>query len=385
MAAAGLASQGLRAAKSSTGLRAIESDAQMESSFRRLLSAIEGERDDIRGSWAQLQDDRESTAAELEELRQQTEDWCGLEKSKIDAEWKRLDRLSEKMADIWPKRFEIVKINCSGNVYEVPRGTLCSIEGSYLAELFSEENTRSIRPDADGCYYLDINPHVFSLVIEYLLNRRLRVDAPLPIVPKAQQLNMELLAEAWNLKPFLKENRLNTVHGTSLHINGNTLQATHPGWQVISSMYAMPLANPYYFEAKIIKNPAAGTSGGLAIGVMGHVPQGPEIHTIRLQSSVMYNSNNGLISDVMDQADMDNVQKGVILTEGSTIGVRHDPATHSLQYFFNGRSIGTAAIKENCLDKMRDLFPVFALYVPDQVIQVEFRAAPPAMIKDGSN
>lgn len=356
----------------------------MESSFRRLLAAIEQEREEIRGTWQQLQDDKDGTAEELEALRQQTEDWCTQEKSKIDAEWKRLDRLSEKMAGIWPTGFEITKINCSGSVYEVPRCTLCSIEGSYLAELFREENISSIKPDSDGCYYLDANPRCFGFLMEYLLNRRLRVDAPLPVIPRDQQMNMELLAEAWNLKPFLRENRVNTVHGTSLHVTGNTLQATHPGWQVISSLYPMPLASPYYFEVKVVKNPAAGTSGGLAIGVMGHIPQGTEIHTIRLTDAVMYNSNNGLLSDVMTKEDAANVEKGVVFKEGCTVGIRHDPGTHSLQYIFNGRSIGTAALRDDCLDKMKDLYPVFALYVPGQQVQVEFRAALPIAIQDAS-
>jgi len=379
----GLAGGGIRPAKAPAGLRAVDSDAQMESSFRRLLAAIEAEREDIRGSWSQLQDDRESTIAELEELRAQTEDWCAAEKAKIDAEWRRLDRLSEKMADIWPKKFDLVKINCSGTIYEVPRATLCGIDGSYLALLFSEENVQQIQPDADGCYYLDINPHCFSLIIEYLLNRRLRIDAPLPVIPKIQQLNMELLAEAWNLKPFLKENTINTLHGTSLHVNHNTVQATHPGWQVISALYPMPLANPYYFEVKVMKNPASGSSGGLALGVMGHVPQGPEIHTIRLPNAVMYNSNNGILSEVVDQAERDKVTKGVVLTDGTTMGVRHDPASRSLEFFYNGDSIGSVKIKDDALDRMRELFPVFALYVPGQVIQVEFRTSMKASLSDG--
>ena len=36
----------------------------------------------------------------------------------------------------------------------------------------------------------------FSVVVEYLRNRRLRADAPLPVVPVVQRRNMELLAEA---------------------------------------------------------------------------------------------------------------------------------------------------------------------------------------------
>lgn len=361
----------------------------MESSFRRLLAAIESEREDIRNSWAQLQEDRDGTAGELETLRQDTEDWCTAEKVKIDNKWKQLDRLSERMGDIWPRKFDLVKINCSGQIYEVPRGALTSIEGSYLTELFSEENSKAVRPDADGFYYLDINPHCFALIVEYLLNRRLRIDAPLPVIPKGQQLNMELLAEAWQLKPFLRENRVNPVHTTSLHIVGNTVEATHPGWQVISSQYSLPLANPYYFEVKILKNPGVGSSGGMAIGIAGHAPTGSEVHTILLPDVVMYTSGNGLVGNVVEPSEQNNVKSGVLFEQGTTLGIRHDPATHSLQWYFNGQLIGTCVLKEDVLDdRMRLLFPVFALYVPGQVIQVEFRsssAAAPMAIQDSGS
>jgi len=366
-------------------LRAVDTDAMMESSFRRLLGAIEEERDQIRNSLQELQNEKESTARELEQLQADTEDWCANEKMKIDAEWKRLDRLSEKMADIWPAKSEILKINCSGQVFEVPRGTICSIEGSYLAQLFCEENSHTIKPDADGFYYLDINPACFSLVVEYLLNRRLRVDAPLPVVPQAQKLNMELLAEAWQLRPFLRENRINPVHVTSLHVTqpGNVVEATHPGWQVISSQHPLPLANPYYFEVRVLKNPGSGTSGGLGFGVCNRIPQGPEIHSIRLQSSVMYSSGNGLIGDVVDYDEIDKVRAGCELAEGCTMGIRNDPASHSLQWYFNGELIGACTFKEECWENLRLMFPIFALYVPGQTLSVEFRSSnQPQMLAD---
>jgi len=380
----GMAAHGLK--RADPMLRAVETDAMMESSFRRLLAAIEEEREQIRNTLQQLQTDRENQSRHMDELQADTEVWCSNEKMKIDAEWKRLDRLSEKMADIWPAKSEILKINCSGQVFEVPRGTLCSIEGSYLAQLFSDENGTTIRPDADGFYYLDINPVCFSLVVEYLLNRRLRVDAPLPVVPQAQKLNMELLAEAWQLKPFLRENRINPVHVTSLHVSqpGNVVESTHPGWQVISSQHPLPLANPYYFEVKVQKNPGSGTSGGLAFGVSNRIPQGAEIHTIRLPGSVMYNSGNGLIGDVVDYDEIDKVRAGCELGQGCTMGVRNDPATHSLQWFFNGEMIGACTFKEEHWESLRLLFPIFALYVPGQVIDVTFRASNlPQMLADG--
>lgn len=380
---AGMAAGGLRA---DPMLRAVETDAMMESSFRRLMAAIEEEREQIRNTLQQLQIDRETTAAELDQLREDTEVWCANEKMKIDAEWKRLDRLSEKMADIWPNKTEVLKINCSGTIYEVPRGTLCCIEGSYLAELFDEENSNTIKPDADGFYYLDINPQCFALIVEYLLNRRLRVDAPVPVVPQQQKLNMELLAEAWQLKPFLRENRINPVHKTSLHVQqpGNIIEAMHPGWQLISSQHPLPLANPYYFEVKVLRNPGSGTSGGLAIGVCNRIPQGPEMHSIRLPGSIMYNSGNGIIGDVFEYEYVDKVLGGCELAEESVMGVRHDVMSHSLQWYFNGQLIGVVPFKEECLESMRLLFPVFAMYVPGQQIQVEFRSAhPPAMLTDG--
>lgn len=360
------------------GPKAAESDANMESSFRRLLSAIEAERENIKTSWQQLQDDKAGTTMELESLRQETEQWCASEKQKIDAQWKQLDRLTEKMAALWPSKVDIIRVNCSGQVYELPRQTLCSIKGSYLAELFSEENSGTILPDSDGCYYLDINPHCFALVIEYLLNRRLRLDAPLPVIPKSQQHNMEVLAEAWQLKPFLRENRINGMHTTSLLINGDTIQATHPGWQLVSSQYPMPLAHPYYFEARIKKNPGAGSSGGLAIGVVGHIPLSSEVHSIRLPNSVMYCSGNGLIGDGIDPAEAKSVQGGLEFADDSCIGVRHDVATRSLQWFFNGEPIGSCALRAEAREQsMRELYPVFALFVPGQIVEVAFRPTDP--------
>lgn len=53
--------------------------------------------------------------------------------------------------------------------------------------------------DEEGHFFLDFNPQCFSMVVEYLRNRRLRPDAPLPVIPQVQKRNMELLAEAWIL------------------------------------------------------------------------------------------------------------------------------------------------------------------------------------------
>merc|ERR1740138_542749 len=110
-------------------LRAVEDDALIESSFRRLLAAIEAEREQIRSTWQQIEQERDGTTAELERLKQDTEAWCYSEKTKIDAEWKRLDKLTERMRKLWPDNTLIIEINCSGKAFTVPRSTLCAVEG----------------------------------------------------------------------------------------------------------------------------------------------------------------------------------------------------------------------------------------------------------------
>jgi len=379
-----------------SGLRAVESDALIESSFRRLLAALEQERDQIRDSWQKLSQERDGTTNELERIRQETEDWCYREKTKIEAEWERLNKLSEEMAKLWPENLEVVQINCAGQVYTLPKETLCGIPGSALCDMFSDEFIQEIPRDEEGRFYLDFNPKCFGIVVEYLRNRRLRVDAPLPVIPAAQQRNMEVLAEAWKLRPFIKQNRMNPLHGTSLQIvtksaedivaeagftqlpieaSGEvleTIKSVHPGWQVIGAQNALPVSSPSYFEMSILANPDS--RGGMAIGICNHIPTGPETHSIRLECCVIYNSNNGVIGDAIGDHD---VQPGLEMNQGDTIGVRHDVASRTLQWFHNRKYIGTSTFKEEYLERLGMIYPVFGLYVPGQTITVDFRAAAP--------
>lgn len=375
-------------------LRAVESDALMESSFRRLLASIDGERDQQRSAWQRLQQESDNTRDELERIRQETEDWCYSENQKIKAEWDRLNKLSGNMANLWPQELDVIEISCAGEVFTLPKENLRNIPGSALADMFSDEFIDEIPRDESGRFYLDFNPQCFGIVVEYLRNRRLRVDAPLPLIPAVQQRNMEILAEGWKIRPFMKQNRMNPMHGTSLNISGRSagamtsvtdsgsavsgeegeifeiVSATHPGWQVISAECALPVSSPSYFEVSILANPDS--RGGLAVGLCNHVPQGTEIHSIRLQNCVLYNSNNGVLGDILGEHD---VKPKLELKEGETIGIRHDVASRTLQWFHNRVYIGSSTFKS--VETLQALYPVFGLYVPGQSFSVDFRATAP--------
>mmetsp|Transcript_16352 Transcript_16352/g.36018 ORF Transcript_16352/g.36018 Transcript_16352/m.36018 type:complete len:356 (+) Transcript_16352:22-1089(+) len=354
----------------------MEPEPLIESSFRRLLASLDAEREQLRGAWQRLSEERDLTTEHLEKLRQETEEWCYREKLKIDNEWQRLNQLSEEMTKMWPATVEILEINCSGEHFTIPRETICGIEGSVLSEMFSDEFLHEIPRDEEGRFFLDFNPQCFGMVVEYLRNRRLRADAPLPLVPQMQKRNMELLAEAWKLWPFLKTNRLNQLHGTSLHISTqlvdqkelHIIRATHPGWQVLGAEQPLPVSTLSYFEVKVLQNPD--TRGGLALGVCGHLPSGTETHSIRLQQCVLYNSNNGLLGDSIGEHD---VKAGLNLCDGESLGLCHDVISGSLQWYHNRQLIGTSTFKA----RWSSVFPVFGLYVPGQSVAVDFQAEVP--------
>lgn len=354
-------------------LQVTENEALIESSFRRLLSSIESEREKIRSTWGDIDRERATTASDLDGLRVGTEQFCLGERQKIEGEWKRLDTLRERMSILSCDASEMLEINCSGTHFSLPKSLLVTIEGSYLNHMFSDAFIQNIPLDANGRFFLDFNPVCFGHILQYLRVRHDRPDAiPTPVAPEQQQ-NMDLLAEALRLKAFMPLNRINPEHGTSLKVSGvgaegrSTIEASHVGWQVISAAYPLPMAGTAYFEVRIGTNCEA--RGGLAVGICGHIPHGAEVHSIRLQDCVMYNSAIGLIGDAFAA---ENVTKGIVLAEGSTIGVRHNASSHSLEWFYNRSSIGTSAIRPQSQEKLLQIYPVVALGAKAQKVEVNF-------------
>lgn len=351
-----------------------ENEAIIESSFRRLLASIEGEREKIRSNWQQIDNERDTIDGELARLRQDTEEWCQAERTKIDNEWKRLDRLRERMSIMWhAETAEMLEINCSGFFCSVPRSALCNVEGSYLNHMFSDAFIQTIPRDAQGRYFLDFNPTCFAVVVEFLQRRVRRPDAPPPLVPPEQQQNMDLLAEALKLKAFMRTNSVSSAQGTSLRVEGDTIQATHAGWQLISARFPLWMASNAYFEVRVVANPEE-KKDGLAVGVCGHVPSGHEVHSIRLAHAALYVSGNGLVGGGIATH---NVEKGITFTEGTLIGVKHDIKTRALHWYHNRTCIGTCSLKSEEIEHMRVLFPVFGLMKPEQKLQVDFSATSP--------
>lgn len=357
----------------SQGNQTMPSSGSTEAVFRRLLAAMDTEHEQLASAQQQVDQEHEIRCAEIDRTRRDTTEWCQIEKCKVDAEWERLDNLTRDMEVFWTTPLEMLEINCSGSIFTVPRSTLMLVTGSSLSQMFSNDFISDIPRDNEGRLFLDFNPHCFAIVIDYLRNRRLRPDAPLPITPPKHQRSMNMLVEALKLTPFLTEIAVNAEHGTSLYIIGNMIQATMPGWQVVSASSSLSPSRSSYFEVKIVANPN-NARGGLAVGVCGHMPTGNEVHTIRLSDAVLYNSHNGIIGDCTDSVD---VEPTVELQQGDIFGVRVDAPHGCLAWYHNGRHLGISAIKPEAADKMQSLYPVFALFTPDTKICVDFHPESP--------
>jgi len=352
---------------SGSTLRGSENEAVIESAFRRLLAAVESEREKIRKTWQEIDVESETNSKELSRLRHDTEEWCNQERMKIDAEWKKIDQSRERMSVLYTDTPEVLSINCSGEIFQLAKAALVNIEGSFLNHMFSDYFAQYVPRDHEGRFFLDFNPYCFSLIVDYLHHRAEKTDAPLPEVPPEQQQNMDLLVEALKLKVFVRTNKLPSRHGTSLRVMGNSVVATHTGWQVISAEHPLQMASSTYFEAKVISNPDP--KGGLAVGVCGHVPDGNDVHSIRIYDAVFYNSNNGIVGAPVAS---ENVEKGIQFAEGTIFGIKHDYRTRTLHWYHNRVCVGAVSLKVESLEDMRVMFPVFALYVPHQKLEVDF-------------
>jgi hypothetical protein len=380
-----------------------EGEALIESSFRRLLTAVEAERSRIRSTWQEVTAEKDQVREEVNALKQQTEDQWNREKSKIDNKYKELDGMRERMTLMNEDSDVQLKINCSGHHMQVPVALLVGPESGLLANMFSDAFCNYIPRDAQGYYFLDFNPTCFKIILKYVAECKKRAGPGLPDfprIPPEEQMNFDFLVEALKIKILLRPNIVKAYEKLSLRITSfqdlpgrSRIETTTDGYQVIPAAYPVPLTGQTYFEVKVISNPSAKRKqkGGLAIGVCGHQPTGEECYSIAsLKGAILYSSGNGLVGK--ECIGTSNVQQGVFIGEDSSFGVKFDPTARTLTWYVNFLSIGSCRIALGELDRFAVVYPIFALYDKNQVIEVDFSLTGPhdksrrdiAPIQDGA-
>lgn len=347
-----------------------ENEPLIESSFRRLLAAIENEREGLRASWKQLNEERESRRKESLQVAEETKKWCEAERQKVEAAWKEVEEIRSKVEILLAEDTEVFNLLVSGTEMDVPRHVLKALPKSHLSHMFTSEFINTI-PRQEDRYVLDFHPECFQIIVNYLhaLNLTNRSGSPepaVPHVPNSLRVPMAVLVDALKLDPFVPPNSI-YPNGTSLVVEDNSkLTATCQGWQVTSAIHSLNPALESCFTVQILRNPDP--RGGLAIGVVGKPPIGALVHQLTQPSGVIYNSNNGIV--VTPVVETNETHKGRPFKEGTTVSVKYTPKSRTVRWFVNGQSLGNCQVKN--ADEMEEIYPCFALFSPGQTIKVDF-------------
>jgi hypothetical protein len=108
---------------------------------------------------------------------------------------------------------DIVYLNVGGTKMATKRSTLCQIEGSLLAAMFSGRWEHNVERDADGHVFLDFNPKLFAFVLDYLRAKKIETPskpALLPPVALEDTVNFRSLVDYLGVE----QNILNNPQGS---------------------------------------------------------------------------------------------------------------------------------------------------------------------------
>jgi hypothetical protein len=151
------------------------------------------------------------------------------ERDKLTAEVEALKAEQQRM-----KSFEVsddmIDLNVGGQRFTTTRSTLCQVEGSLLATMFSGRWERGQKRDKDGAIFFDFNPQYFVLILDYLRARKIASAdnlPPFPTVSKDQQKTFTSLVEYLGLSDEVLPSEKFTIHSTNVALQESGKVAVH--------------------------------------------------------------------------------------------------------------------------------------------------------------
>ena len=115
-------------------------------------------------------------------------------KAKLDA----YNAEKQRMKAVEVSDNDIIELNVGGHKLTTKRSTLCQVEDSLLASMFSGRWEDSLERDKDGAIFFDFNPQYFLVILEYLRAKKIATPehpAPLPKVAEDQAESFNNLLE----------------------------------------------------------------------------------------------------------------------------------------------------------------------------------------------
>ena len=120
------------------------------------------------------------------------------ERAKLRAGVEAFNEEKQKMKALDVSEDDITRLNVGGQKFTTTRSTLCQVEGSLLATMFSGRWEDGVKRDEDGAVFFDFNPQYFGYILDYLRTKKLATPedpAELPKVSRDQAKNFHTLVE----------------------------------------------------------------------------------------------------------------------------------------------------------------------------------------------
>ena len=132
---------------------------------------------------------------------------------------------------------DIIPLNVGGQQFSTKRSTLCQVEGSLFATIFSGDCEDSLERDEDGAVCFDFNPQHFGLILDYLESREISIrENPATVFkfPDDQVKDFNVLVESLGLIDEIVANQIVPGEKFNLHSAGISLEedgkvAAHDG------------------------------------------------------------------------------------------------------------------------------------------------------------
>ena len=111
------------------------------------------------------------------------------ERAKIKAEVEAYYAEKQRIEAMNVNDDDLIDLNVGGTKLTTTRSTLCQVQDSLLASMFSGRWEDNIKRDKDGAFFFDFNPQHFILILDYLRVKKIEMPEnppPLPQVPEDQ-------------------------------------------------------------------------------------------------------------------------------------------------------------------------------------------------------
>ncbi|CAB4025419.1 Chaperone dnaK2 [Paramuricea clavata] len=135
------------------------------------------------------------------------------ERDKMKAEIEAYQAEKQRMKAVDVSDDDIILLNVGGQKFTSTRSTLCQVEGSLLATMFSGRWEDSVKRDQDGAVFFDVNPQYFGYILDYLRTKKIASPenpAELPKVPRDQAKNFNTFVEYLGLSKEIVPTEIET-------------------------------------------------------------------------------------------------------------------------------------------------------------------------------